>query len=102
MWRWLSLILLVLLIFLQSRLWWGPGSMQEVRALRAQVQAQAADNERLQKRNALLEAEVADLKNGTHAIEAHARSELGLIKPGEVFYQVVPPANPAGASSAGP
>ncbi|WP_297904078.1 cell division protein FtsB [Metallibacterium sp.] len=102
MWRWLSLLLLVLVVFLQSRLWWGPGSMQEVRALRAQVQAQTADNARLRKRNELLEAEVADLKTGTHAIEAHARSELGLIKPGEVFYQVVPVQHPAGASSAGP
>ena len=101
MWRWLALLLLVLAIFLQIRLWWGPGGMREVRALRAQVQAQQADNARLRKRNALLEAEVADLKTGTHAIEAHARSELGLIKPGETFYQVVPVQDPAGAGSAG-
>ena len=101
MWRWLALLLLVLAIFLQTRLWWGAGGMREVRALRAQVQTQQADNARLRKRNALLEAEVADLKTGTHAIEAHARSELGLIKPGETFYQVVPVPGPAGAGSAG-
>lgn len=99
MWRWLSLLLLVLAIFLQTRLWWGEGSVREVEAMRAQVAAQRLQNEALRKRNALLEAEVADLKNGTHAIEAHARSELGLIKPGETFYQVVP-AQPSRASSA--
>lgn len=100
MWRWLLLLLLVLALLLQSRLWLSAGGMREVRALRAQVLAQEAENAQLSKRNALLEAEVADLKNGTHAIEAHARSELGLIMPGEEFYQVVP-AQPAEASSAG-
>lgn len=100
MWRWLTLLLLVLALLLQSRLWFGAGGMREVRALRVQVQAQEAENAQLRKRNALLEAEVADLKNGTHAIEAHARSELGLIRPGEVFYQVVP-VQPAGSSSSG-
>ncbi len=100
MWRWLALLLLALAVFLQLRLWLGAGGMREVHALRAQVQAQQQQNERLRKRNALLEAEVADLKSGTHAIEAHARSELGLIKPGETFYQVVP-TQPAGAASAG-
>ncbi len=99
--RWIAIVLLALAVFFQLRLWFGPNGMHEVEQLQAQVQAQKADNERLRKRNALLEAEVTDLKTGTHAIEAHARSELGLIKPGEIFYEVVPPTHPAGSGSAG-
>ncbi len=92
--RWIALILIVLVILLQGRLWWGQGGMREVHSLRNQVTRQATQNARLQQRNRLLEAEVRDLKRGHQAIEARARSELGLIKPGEVFYQVVEPAKP--------
>ncbi len=95
--RWIALILLVALIALQLKLWSGSGSMQSVDSLRVSVKKQADDNARLIQRNQALGADVRDLKHGDQAIEARARNELGLIKPGEVFYQVVE--LPAGAQS---
>ena len=96
--RWIALILLVILIGLQLKLWTGSGGMREVRTLRAAVHKQAGENDRLLQRNQALAADVSDLKHGEQAVEARARAELGLIKPGETFYQVVE--RPAGSASA--
>ena len=90
--RYVALILLILLVALQIKLWTGQGGMREVWALEGRVAAQARENETLRTRNDALSADVADLKEGTEAVEERARSELGLIKPGETFYQVVDPA----------
>jgi cell division protein FtsB len=100
--RWVALILLVMLIALQTKLWSDAGGMREVDTLRAAVKKQADDNRRLQQRNQALAADVADLKGGEQAVEARARAELGLIKPGETFYQVVekPGATAAPAAAA--
>lgn len=83
------LVLAALLAWLQYRLWFGAGGTHEVAALERQVQAQARQNAGLRERNDALAAEVADLKSGEAAIEERARSELGMIKPGETFYRVV-------------
>lgn len=96
--RWIAVLLVLLLIGLQVKLWTGNGSMREVDTLRVAVKKQADDNARLLRRNQAVGADVLDLKQGDQAIEARARTELGLIKPGEIFYQVVEP--PAGAASA--
>jgi cell division protein FtsB len=96
--RWIALALIVILIGLQLKLWSGNGSMREVDALRVSVKKQTDDNARLLQRNQAVGADVLDLKHGDQAVEARARTELGLIKPGEVFYQVVDP--PAHAGSA--
>ncbi|MGB8636348.1 MAG: cell division protein FtsB [Rhodanobacteraceae bacterium] len=85
-------LLFVLLLILQYTLWLGDGGYRDVSWLRKQVAAQKAENKRLEERNKALAAEVEDLKQGKQAIEGRARSELGLIKPGETFYQVVTPA----------
>jgi cell division protein FtsB len=90
--RWVALLLLVLIGFLQLRLWTGPWSLTEVRRLEDKVQAQRDENDDLKKRNAALAADVQDLIAGKEAVEERARSELGMIKPGEVFYQVIEPA----------
>ena len=82
-------LLLALLAWLQWRLWFGNGGQREVAALRAQVAAQAHENTGLKQRNEALAAEVRDLKSGEAAVEERARSELGMIKPGETFYRVV-------------
>lgn len=98
--RWLQLLLVVLvamLAFLQYRLWFGQGGRQSVAALQHQVRQQTRENEGLQQRNAALAAEVEDLKSGEAAVESRARSELGMIKPGETFYRVVEPQNPPAA-----
>lgn len=96
--RWIALLLIVLLIALQWKLWSGEGGMRDVHWLRGQVAAQKTENAKLVQRNDALSAEVDDLKQGRQAIEGRARSDLGLIHPGEVFYQVVEPAH--GASTA--
>lgn len=89
--RWLLIVLVVLLVALQYRLWVGDGSLAEVWRLHQAVEEQRAENARLRDRNQALEAEVRDLKTGSEAIEERARSELGMIREGETFYQVVDP-----------
>jgi cell division protein FtsB len=74
--------------------------MHEVDSLRVAVKKQTEENAKLQQRNQSVGADVLDLKHGDQAVEARARTELGLIKPGETFYQVVePPASPGSAPS---
>jgi cell division protein FtsB len=87
--RIIALVLVVLLAWLQYRLWFGNGGAREVAALEQQAARQARDNAGLKQRNATLAAEVVDLKSGEAAVEERARSELGMIKPGETFYRVV-------------
>ena len=94
----LLVLLLALLAWLQYRLWFGNGGEREVAALHAQVRAQARDNAGLKQRNDALAAEVEDLKSGEAAVEERARSELGMIKPGETFYRVVEPEAPVAPS----
>jgi cell division protein FtsB len=89
--RYVALLLLILLLALEVKLWTGDWSMREVWRLRQRVAEQKQENLRLKQRNEALSAEVQDLKNGNEAIEERARSELGLVKPGETFYQVVDP-----------
>ncbi|MFC3551100.1 cell division protein FtsB [Lysobacter cavernae] len=92
--RWLRLLLVVLaglLAFFQYRLWVGEGGSRSVARLEQQVQQQTRENTGLQQRNDALAAEVEDLKSGEAAVEERARSELGMIKPGETFYRVVEP-----------
>jgi cell division protein FtsB len=88
--RWVALVLLLLLIGLQLKLWSNHGGMSEVEALRPAVKKQSDENDKLTQRNQALAADVNDLKHGEQAVEARARAELGLIKRGETFYQVVP------------
>jgi len=89
------IVLLALLAWLQYRLWVGHGGAGEVQSLSRQVHQQARDNGGLRQRNAEVAAEVEDLKSGEAAVEERARSELGMIKPGETFYRVVEPASAA-------
>jgi cell division protein FtsB len=83
-------VLLLVLLGLQYRLWFGEGSLAEVAALKRQLAAQRAELKDLHERNATLQAEVDDLKEGLAAIEARARSELGLIREGETYFQLLP------------
>jgi cell division protein FtsB len=85
----LIVLLLVLLVILQYQLWVGDGGLLDVWELHQEVEALRQENERLQERNAALNAEVLDLKHGLDAIEEHAREDLGMVKEGETFYQIV-------------
>lgn len=89
--RWTCLVLLVLLIALQVHLWAGQGGLRELWRIEQRVEGQKEANTQLRTRNDKLSAEVEDLKQGSEAIEERARSELGLLKPGETFYRVVDP-----------
>jgi cell division protein FtsB len=82
-------LLAVMLVGLQARLWGGEGGRVAVSELQRQVDAQAHENGGLRQRNDALAAEVQDLKSGEAAVEDRARSELGMIRPGEVFYRVI-------------
>ena len=104
--RWVALVLLLILVGLQLKLWSNHGGMSEVEALRTSVKKQSDENDKLTLRNQALAADVKDLKQGEQAVEARARAELGLIKPGETFYQVVPKsaasaADPAASATTG-
>ena len=83
-------VLILILFGLQYRLWVGEGSLAEVSALRQQLASQRVELRNLQERNATLRAEVEDLKEGLAAIEARARSELGLIRQDETYFQLLP------------
>ena len=85
----LTLIFVILIALLQYPLWLGKGSWLRVWDLSRQVAEQQEKNTALKARNDTLEAEVRDLKSGRAAIEERARSELGMIKQDEVFYQVI-------------
>ena len=87
----LAAVLAGLILALQYPLWIGKGGWLKVRSLDQQVAAQQAVNAGLRARNDALDAEVRDLKEGTEAIEERARSELGMIRKDEVFFQIVAP-----------
>jgi cell division protein FtsB len=97
---WPILALLLILAALQAKLWLGAGGWPEAKSLQRTVRMQRAENVRLQQRNDALSAEVEDLKSGETAVEERARSELGMIKPGETFYRVVEPHPPGDAANA--
>ena len=82
-------VLLVLLIWLQFKLWLGDGGIPEVLELESEIETVQQDVNKLQERNQALDAEVMDLKKGIEAIEERARSELGMIKQDEIYYQVI-------------
>ncbi len=86
--RWSTLVLVILILLLQYPLWFGKGGWYRVWDMDRQVTAQREVNQKLEQRNAALDAEVRDLKSGYDAIEERARYELGLVKEGEVFVQV--------------
>jgi cell division protein FtsB len=89
--RLVALILLTLLLVLGVKLWAGDWGLREIARLKAQIVEQKAENAKLKQRNDALAADVEDLRNGKDAIEERARTELGLIKSDEIFYQVVEP-----------
>ncbi len=89
--RWLLIALVLILAALQYRLWVGEGSLGEITLLRRQIGEQHAEIDRLKARNRALQAEVEDLKRGLEAIEERARAEMGMVKEGEVFFQIVEP-----------
>lgn len=95
---------LILIAYLQSRLWMGESGYQDRMRLRDDIVEQQKLNAQLTERNRILRAEVHDLKNGLEAVEEHARLDLGLIKPNETFVQMssLQPGQTAATNSASP
>lgn len=87
--KWFLVVLVAVFFALQLKLWVGDGSLREVQRLREAITAQQTENATLAGRNAVLAAEVADLKTGLDAVEERARSELGMIRQGETFFQII-------------
>ncbi len=82
--------LFVLAGLLQFRMWSGEGSFSNARELETRIELKRAENHSMRQRNAVLKAEITDLRQGTAAVEEKARSELGLIrKEDETFYLLV-------------
>ena len=92
--RVLTLTLVALIVLIQYPLWLGKGSWLRVWEVDQQIRSQREANRQLQARNNALEAEVRDLKVGVDAVEERARSELGMIRQDEIFFQVLEPAPP--------
>jgi cell division protein FtsB len=86
--RWLALVFVAMILALQYPMWLGKGGWLQVRELDRQLAAQKQVNVDLKARNEALDADVRDLKQGFEAIEERARSELGMVKQDEVFFQL--------------
>ena len=87
--KWLVILMSVLLVGLQVRLWSPNGGFLEVKYLHHRIDEQKTENEELLERNRALRAEVDDLKSGLAAVEERARTELGMVKQDESFFQIV-------------
>ena len=81
-------VLVALIVLIQYPLWLGKGGWLRVWEISNELEAQKAANRKLEVRNGSLAAEVRDLKTGTEAIEERARTELGMIRSDEVFFQI--------------
>ena len=85
------IFLLTLLIWLQYKVWLQDGGIPEVLQLEQEIEVVRSEVKTLKERNSSLNAEVKDLKKGLDAIEERARSEMGMLKEGELYYQVIQP-----------
>jgi cell division protein FtsB len=97
--RVVAALLIAALLALQYRLWISPDGMRDLWRTEAAIEAQSAENARLEERNRRLAAEVRDLKEGRAAIEERARTDLGMIGANETFFQVMPSGPGASAES---
>lgn len=83
-------VLIALLVLFQAQLWWGRGSLPNVQAMQNRLNEEIAKNAKAEAQNQQLAAEVNDLKEGLDMVEEKARSELGMVKPNEIFVQITP------------
>lgn len=88
MWKWVIVVLVVMLGLMQYRLWFGEGGIREFNDIQARADTLEGDTDTLQARNDRLAAEVVDLKNGLDAIEERSRSDIGMVRQDEQFFWV--------------
>ena len=89
--RYITLALLALIGLVHAEIWFGKGGVPRVMELQAKLAEQKATNEADRARNAQMDAEVRDLKEGLEMVEEKARYELGMVKPDEILVQVSTP-----------
>ena len=82
-------IIILLIVLLQYRLWYGDGGIEEIKAYQQRLDDLMEQVEEKRERNEALYAEVEDLRKGQEAVEERAREELGMIREGETFFQVL-------------
>lgn len=95
--RWVTVLLVSLLLLLQWPLWFGERGWFAVQRLENQLGQQIHTNAQAEQDNARLGAEVHDLKSGLSGVQDQARREMGMVKPDEIFVQIVPPARAGSA-----
>lgn len=88
MWKWVILVLVVMLGLMQYRLWFGEGGIREFNDIQARADALEGATDTLKARNDRLAAEVVDLKTGLDAIEERARNDIGMVRQDEQFFWV--------------
>ena len=86
--RWVPLLLIALLAIVHAQLWLGRGSIPHVAELQHKLAQQKVENEQAQRINDRLASEVRDLKEGLEMVEEKARSEIGMVRPNEIFVQI--------------
>jgi cell division protein FtsB len=86
--RWVTALLVGLLAIVHGQMWFGRGSVTQVQELRNDLATQRATNDEARQRNEQLTNEVRDLREGLEMVEEKARSELGMVKPNEIFVQI--------------
>lgn len=91
-------ILIALLGVIYGQMWFGPGGVPKVTQLENDLAQQKAANKATAIKNEQLASEIDDLKNGLGMVEGKARSELGMVRPNEIFVQIVPPGTNQGAA----
>jgi cell division protein FtsB len=89
--RYLTFGLIALLGLVHAELWFGKGGVPRMMELEGKLQTQLASNQAARTRNAQLDAEVRDLKEGLEMVEEKARFELGMVKPDEILVQLTTP-----------
>lgn len=87
--RMLGFVLVLVLASLQYKLWFGEGSIFQSMQVEKKLEIQQANNFKLAAQNRAIEADIAELKSGDQALEEQARFDLGMVKQGEVYYQIV-------------
>jgi cell division protein FtsB len=87
--KWLMLVLVIVLSYLQYRLWIGDGSLAHAHRLEGEIKLQQTKIDRMRERNRILDVEVEELKTGLDTIEERARNDIGLIKKDETFFIIL-------------
>ena len=85
-----GVIFAILICLVQYRIWWGEGSYRKIESLKVKIAEQLAQNDLLKHQNKLLRKEILALRKNPAILEEKARELLGLIKPDETFYRIIP------------